>query len=1003
MKRWIICLMLMLASFEAWPQGELPFFVNYFPTDYGAHARNFDVVSDAKGRVYVANFEGLLYSDQSGWHTLHAPGIFRITKLYKDKTGRIWVGGYNLFGYLEASPKNGTLQLKLIFSQNNKGFIGEVTDIREQEGRIHVATSIGDVSIEDDSMNDFVVEPSQEHLPHHYKGTPINQQLTLSDSTTLLATAGKGLILLDQEGNEIYALTEQNGLCNNNINRIYADQEGYVWGATDNGLFLLNVNHIYTRFGATEGLPGEVQSICHTEKHLYVGTLQGVYAKEGKKFHLIGNINYACWQLQPDGKGNIYASTAGGIFRIGEHRIEQLSTAHTLSCFINPDGSCYTGEVDGIYLVAPGRHQLMNQVEKATCFFEDRKGTLLVRNIYGQIFRLSENKEKYIFVIPVNAQGEEARYNNTLYRQGDVLYVQSHAGIFRWDENSQTLLEQPEMARLIRVAQYPQLIYPEDNSHLWITDNEGKSLHIYNTTSANRQDERNALLYPIHNLSILALDIDKKDVWLGGNFGLIRWLSDKQEPDRNKVNHVYIRRIVLNRDSVLWGGFCGGDRLDVDVPMQRYDFDSNSRDICINFSTDAFSTLGDVEYRYRFNNNSTWSAWSTETSAHYVNPRPGNYTFEVMARDRYGRETEPVSLTLYVHYPFFLKWYCIVGYILLLGIFIALIVKWRMRRLLAEKMRLEQVVEERTSQIRSQKDEIEQKSKKLEVALDDLNKAQFQLIRQEKMATVGALTKGLVDRILNPMNYVNNFSHMSQGLVKDVRGNLEEDKERITPDIYDDSMDVLNMLEANLKKIEEHGLNTTRILKAMEEMLKKRNSVFQPMDIAAICRKNIEMLHNYYAKEIAACHIQVEGPGQEEVIVAEIDTEQFSRTVMSILANSVYALQKKYQRFPFEALVRLTVGLNETKDVAEVRVYDNGTGIEKSIIDKVFDPFFTTKTTTEATGVGMYLSKEMIQNHGGDITVRSEKDQYTEFTISVPIHHPEKENRTENQLNEKTQ
>ena len=117
-----------------------------------------------------------------------------------------------------------------------------------------------------------------------------------------------------------------------------------------------------------------------------------------------------------------------------------------------------------------------------------------------------------------------------------------------------------------------------------------------------------------------------------------------------------------------------------------------------------------------------------------------------------------------------------------------------MRRLLAEKMRLEHIVEERTSQIRNQKDEIEEKSKKLEIALDDLSKAQYQLIRQEKMATVGTLTKGLVDRILNPMNYVNNFSHMSIGLVKDIKDNLDDDQENMTSDIYEDSVDALDML-----------------------------------------------------------------------------------------------------------------------------------------------------------------------------------------------------------------
>ena len=55
-----------------------PFFVNFMPAEYGAHNRNFDILSDDKGRVFVANFEGLLCYDQSQWKIIHTPCVFRI-------------------------------------------------------------------------------------------------------------------------------------------------------------------------------------------------------------------------------------------------------------------------------------------------------------------------------------------------------------------------------------------------------------------------------------------------------------------------------------------------------------------------------------------------------------------------------------------------------------------------------------------------------------------------------------------------------------------------------------------------------------------------------------------------------------------------------------------------------------------------------------------------------------------------------------------------------------
>jgi signal transduction histidine kinase len=104
---------------------------------------------------------------------------------------------------------------------------------------------------------------------------------------------------------------------------------------------------------------------------------------------------------------------------------------------------------------------------------------------------------------------------------------------------------------------------------------------------------------------------------------------------------------------------------------------------------------------------------------------------------------------------------------------------------------------------------------------------------------------------------------------------------------------------------------------------------------------------------------------------------------MSLLNNAVYAVIKKSKRQQGSPEVSLTVTIEDSQVM--IKILDNGIGIEEKIINKIFDPFFTTKTTGEASGVGLYLSREIIQNYGGDITVRSVKNEYTEFTILLPI------------------
>lgn len=985
MKRWIFCLLIVLMSTAERAVAAVghPFFVNYKPAAYGGHNRNFDVICDGKGRVYVANFEGVMCYDQSKWHMVHAPGIFRITRLYEDSKGRIWVGGYNVFGYLTTSS-NGELALKTIFSRDNKGFIGEVTDIKEENGKIGIVTSIGTAGIEDNSMDGYKIEKENSERAEIVGGFVVNDKQTLADGTMIVATAGAGIVVKDKDGREVYRLSEREGLCNNNVNAITVDKYGNVWGATDDGVFVADINTAYTCFMSTDGLLGEVLSICHTSNGLYVGTLRGLFHKRDNMFERVGDISNSCWSLCLDANGDLCASTAGGLYIIKGGKVTQVTKSHTISTYSAGNGSYYVGEINGVRLLSAGGTvaRKVNTIEKATHFIDGGDGSLWMRNIYGQVFRCTGDYSKLNPVIPPTSNQDD-RYNNTIFVKDGNVYMMGNAGLYMWDKTKSALVKDENSKDLLRADRYPQLVYSAPDGNIWATDNEGKNLKIH--TNGDNTELKNEMLRPIEALSVRSLAVDGQYAWMGGDFGLICWNSSFRDADFDHKAKIYIRQVVMDNDSVIWGGFFGGDKLEATMPFKKLTFDSDVKSITIRFSIDMFSTLGNAEYRYRLRSGDKWSEWSTEPYVTISNPRSGDYTFEVMACDRYGREIKSAKLDIVVSYPIYMRWYFILVYILLLALGVFVFVRWRMARLLKEKMRLENIVEERTSQIRKQKDEIEEKSNSLEKALEELNAAQYQLLRQERMATVGTLTKGLVDRILNPMNYVNNFSHMSLGLLKDIKENLEDDEEKMTPDNYDDCIDIVEMLNTNLTKIEEHGVNTTRILKAMEEMLKERKCNIVETDIASICRKNVEMTNSYYAKDIAECGIKVECVGMDDAVNAEIDSEQFSRVVMSMIGNSIYAVRKKYNQKAYEPIVRLSMSVDNIADNVLISIYDNGIGIEKTIVDKIFDPFFTTKTTAEAVGVGMYLSREIVLNHGGEILVESTKEVETRFTIVLPL------------------
>ena len=954
-----------MAACMAMAQG-LPFLRNFTPEEYHGNKANFDVVVGRDGTVYVANFEGLMYYDKAEWRMLHNPGITRITVVYQDAHGVIWVGGYNYFGRV-ITKENGALALRQMAKSGM--FRGEVLEIWEKNGILHFLVNDGnmymvkdnkvvleklvDKSLSSKGLTDIVdVDAVESGNSDDLVLRDVTQELELPGGSKVLVRSGKGIVVTDAAGNEIYALNEDNGLCNNNVSWIDYDGHGLVWGVTDNGVFAVEIPSIYSRFTSYEGLKGDVTAIDVFMGRKYVGTSTGLFRQVGRCMEMVPGINHACWDIDIAGN-TMYVAAANGTFRIsGEGAPKQLTTTSATSIMYY-DGVIYTGEQDGIYTMTAdgGSRKKICRLEMTKTLQRDAKGQMWARNMYGEVWRA---KDKFSAFSP--------------YR------IKDH------EDNISTLVPLEDSVCVMNIMAtspfpYPQFSHIDKNKVTWLTNNEGKGLYRWKYN--RRLHDIDMQLFPFSDNAIRAIYNDDKEVWLGLDNGLAVINLQEKDPAMTSVPKLTFRSVVLNGDSVLWGGYG-------EIQKGLLDLDSDQRDLRFTFSLNYMPLVGKTLYRHRLNNGS-WSAWDEDTKVEYLNLAYGSYKLSVQARLATGKLSEVATLDFSIAYPFYMRWYMWVLYVLLFGLLVVMVFRYRLHRLNMEKQKLERIVKERTSEVVKQKDEIEEKSKSLEKALDDLSNAQHELIRQEKMATVGKLTQGLIDRILNPLNYINNFSKLSEGLVKDIEANIEDDKDNMDKENYEDTVDVLNMLQVNLEKVSQHGQNTTRTLKAMEEMLEDRSGGIVPMSLAPVLRQDFDMLNAYYADDISKFGIKTMLSISDDEISINGNATQLSRMVMNILANAVYAVIKKAKReqpgaYTPEISLKAVVG----EGSVSVIIRDNGVGIEDTIKEKIFDPFFTTKTTGEASGVGLYLSREIVQNHGGDIKMKSVKDNYSEFTITLP-------------------
>ena len=947
MRRWLLAVgCWLLAVGMAMAQG-LPFLRNFTAEEYHGNKSNFDVVIGRDGTVYVANFEGLMYYDKAEWRMLHNPGITRITVVYKDAHGVIWAGGYNYFGKV-ITKDNGELALRQMAKPGM--FRGEVLEIWEKNGLLHFLVNDGnmymvkdnkvvleklvDKKLSNQGLTDIVsVDAVESGKSDDIVLRDVTQELELYNGCKVLVRSGRGLTVTDADGRELYTLNEDNGLCNNNVSWIDYDGHGLVWGVTDNGVFAVEIPSVYSRFTSYEGLKGDVTAIEVFMGRKYVGTSTGLFRQVGRRMEMVSGISHACWDIAIAIAANtMYIAIANGTFRIsGEGALKQLTTMNATSIMYY-DGVIYTGEQDGIYTmtVDGGNRKKICKLEMTKNIRRDGKGRIWARNLYGEVWR-ADSKQ-------------------SLFRPYKLNYA---------EDNISTLVPLDDSICVMNIMAttpfpYPQFSHIDKRGVTWLTNNEGKRLYRW---KYNRKlHDIDTQLFPFSDDAIRAIYNDDKEVWLGLDDGLAVINLQEKDPAMTHTSKLLFRSVVLNGDSVLWGGYGN-------IQKGLLDLDSDQRDLRFTFAMTHVPLVGKTLYRHRLNNGS-WSAWDEETHVEYLNLSYGTYHLSVQALLATGKLSEVSTLSFSIAYPFYMRWYMAVLYVLLFGFLVMLVFRYRLHRLNMEKQKLERVVMERTA---------------------DLRNAQDELIRQEKMATVGKLTQGLIDRILNPLNYINNFSKLSEGLVKDIEANIEDDKDNMDNENYEDTVDILDMLRGNLQKVSQHGQNTTRTLKAMEEMLKDRSGGIVPMSLVSVLKQDFDILGAYYAEDISTYGVKTEYDVPDGEISINGNATQLSRMVMNILANAVYAVVKKAKREkPGTYVPEISLKAVVNKNSVSIIIRDNGIGIEDTIKEKIFDPFFTTKTTGEASGVGLYLSREIVQNHGGDIQMQSVKDSYSEFTITLP-------------------
>ena len=288
------------------------------------------------------------------------------------------------------------------------------------------------------------------------------------------------------------------------------------------------------------------------------------------------------------------------------------------------------------------------------------------------------------------------------------------------------------------------------------------------------------------------------------------------------------------------------------------------------------------------------------------------------------------------------------------------------------------LLEETIEELDQKRKAIEDSNDALQKSLDELKATQTQLIQSEKMASLGELTAGIAHEIQNPLNFVNNFSEVSKELLEEM---LEEIQNGDIEEVNAIAQDVIQ----NLEKINHHGKRADGIVKGMLQHSRSSSGTKEDTNINVLVDEYLRLAYHGLRAKDKSFNAALETNFDDIINTIDIVPQDIGRVVLNLITNAFYACneKKKLQLEGFEP--KVTVETKKINDHIEIHVTDNGNGIPKKVLDKIFQPFFTTKPTGQGTGLGLSLSYDIINSHGGDIKVNTKENEGTTFTITLPV------------------
>lgn len=763
------------------------------------------------------------------------------------------------------------------------------------------------------------------------------------------------------------------------IATVYVDSKSTLWiGGANTGLYqqkyqtspskLDSLIHLQQDSSSIFNLPTpDVRSFFEDSKGRYwLGTryngVYKIYNKQGEQAYsrmhypklIKANVESSNWNdvLFEDANNNIWVANISGLFVYSEQHDKFIK------------------------LTLPSLSSTKNEPARITVLHQLKQG-VLVGNLEGEIFYAVNNTMTFKPVKVINQSGGEVKLGNisAIVSTADTLWITSSQGLFKGDligKRKGELIENgtksEQLALVVDVIEITDdnkgriyNLFPDqqDPNLFWLNHRFGVS--TFNSETQSFYHFNQLIGYSVKGFSAgCGFQSKQGSIYLCGNDGVLSF-----DPHMNKALNAPAPNVIFTQL------YINNQVVDVNTSNSVLDFPINySSSVTLNdkqnnfaFDFAALDYTDPLKNQYAYNLEGFDQEWISTTSkrrhANYSNIPAGEYKFKIKASNHQGVWNEQgAHIQLIILPAWYMTWWALSIWGLLLLCLIYCITIMRTKQLKQRSLELENAVNERTT---------------------ELKQAQKTIAQQEKMSSLGTLSAGIAHEINNPTNFV-------YGSCQNMEADLERALEFFIELADDADEEIIQAFEEQFKPLHGHvdiiSDGAKRIKKIVDGMSVFARSDKEEMENTSIqqCIETTVGLVKTEYKDVTEFNLVFNASPNVLCYPSKIN-----QVLMNLLVNASQAIKGNTKGGSEDYFGNITVTTSVENDVCQIAIQDNGKGISLEDIEKIFEPFFTTKTVGEGTGLGLALSYEIVQQHGGGLTVESEVGVGAKFILTLPV------------------